>query len=97
MANTEANPKPFKFPFAAPRVELRDAYLRHAWGEHLDNLHFTEHDDIEIEADTLRTKGFILDLAVGKQIKDVQRDRMYDLLFKAREGAVHRVRRPTKG
>jgi len=97
MASTEANPKPFNFPFAAPRVELSDAYLRHAWGEHLDKLHLTEHDDTEIEADTLRAKGFILDLTVGKQITDVQRDLMYDLLSKAREGAVRRVRRRPKG
>jgi len=93
MATPEANPKPATFSFGPPRVELNTPYRQYAWGDLLDNLHRAENDGTEIEADTLRAKDFILDLAVGKQITDVQRDLMYRLLSEAREEAVRRTRR----
>ncbi|MCP2140717.1 UNVERIFIED_ORG: hypothetical protein J2Y94_002042 [Pseudomonas poae] len=97
MATPEANPKPVKFPFAAPSVELSTAELQHFWGALLDNLHRAEHDGADIETDSSKAKGFILGLEIGELITDAQRDLMYDQLSKAHEQAVRRTRRHAKG
>ncbi len=93
MATSEAHPKPAKFPFSAPRVQLSTAVLQYFWGERLDNLHRVEHDGAEIEIDTATAKGFILALSAGDLITDVQRDLMHEILSEARAAAVRRTQR----
>ena len=97
MATPEEHPNLAKFPFGEPRVELNTAYLQHVWGELLDNLHRAEHDCADIEGDALVGKGFILGLSAAEVVTDEQRDLMYDLLYKAREEALRRAGRHSKG
>jgi hypothetical protein len=97
MAAPEASSKPATFSSGAPRVELSTAVLQHFWGDLLDNLHRVEHDGAEIEIDTATAKGFILALYVGELITEVQRNLMHDLLSEAREAALRRTRRHTRG